>query len=301
VTSLTVVLPSQAGLLGQLLFEPTTYYVSSTATLKLNDGDLAGLGTVQVQVTSLRETTPEMVTLAETVTSSGLFQGSFPLSPGPLVAQDGILQTQNGDVLTAAYLDSNGGGGTSTTLLTTALVLLLDHLVLESRTSTGGLTPAPTYVETAGFPGVWANTTAKSGAPGLTGQGARWIGNAGLGSTATYRTIIPVGGSYDLAVTLPNSITGPNNHSPGVTWSITHAGPGGITTGAVDLSRTNALLTDKWLVLASNVPLPPAFEVRVTFTNNHAGSANTGNRFDMDAIRLSLVSLPVTLTDWTVE
>lgn len=35
--------------------------------------------------------------------------------------------------------------------------------------------------------------------------------------------------------------------------------------------------------------------------NNHTGSLNTGNRFNMDAVRLTLTALPVAVSEWGLD
>jgi uncharacterized lipoprotein YddW (UPF0748 family) len=298
VTSITIVLSNSAGTLS---FDQSSFFLGSTATLTLRDDDLAGQGTVPVSVSGNREATPETLVLTEETSSSGTFTGGILLSHLAVVNGDGLLQSESGDSISAVYLDADIGNGTSSTVTTTATVTLLQDIILESRLPDGNLPPASLYTETANFPGVWGNTSAKSTAPGLGGQGGRYIGNDGLGATATFRALVPVGGLYDVSITLPGAVNGPNNHSPGAGWRITHDGSGGETTGTVDISRFNTGMTNAWLSVATGIPYNLGSEFSLTITNNHAGTANTGNRLTVDAVRLSLTALPVAVSVWELD
>ncbi|MBX7246869.1 MAG: family 10 glycosylhydrolase [Candidatus Sumerlaeaceae bacterium] len=296
VTSVTIVLANREG---SLAFGQGSYVVGTTATLSLTDEDLSGNGTTTVTVKSVRETTPETITLTESMTTAGLFTGNVFLSGSTVVNGDGKVQVNNTDTLTASYFDADIGDGSSQTTTATASVALPGPIILESRTSGGGLTAAPTYEELTGSG--WTNTTAKSTASGLTGSGGRFIGNGGYGAVAVFRTTIAVGGYYDIAVTEPNQTNGPNVSSPGAGWRITHDGPGGETLGSVDLVCTNTLIANQWLTLATNVPYNAGTQATVTFTNNHLGTAGTLGRFNMDAVRFSINYAPVAVTRWELE
>jgi hypothetical protein len=77
--------------------------------LDLNSDPLVA-DTVQITVTSSTETTGEMVTLTETQVNTSVFTGSIATSGGP-PASDGVLQTADGDVITATYMDLDDGTG----------------------------------------------------------------------------------------------------------------------------------------------------------------------------------------------
>lgn len=88
---------------------------SDIVEIKLGDLDLnespTVAETVQVEVTSSTETTPEVVTLVETGLDTSIFRGSIATGPGSPVAGDGVLQAANGDLLTATYRDASAGTG----------------------------------------------------------------------------------------------------------------------------------------------------------------------------------------------
>ena len=89
-------------------------------SLTVSDVDLKGSGTVDIDITSTTETSAEVVTLNETSASSGVFRGQIDVDDGPPAA-DGRIQVQEGDVITATYIDLDDGlGGTNVTKTDTA-------------------------------------------------------------------------------------------------------------------------------------------------------------------------------------
>ena len=78
--------------------------------------------TTSVMIWSSTETTPEMVNMTETAKSSCVFRGSMELQDSAVPVRDGLLQVQNGDLITAAYFDANDGLGGSGYVFDYALV-----------------------------------------------------------------------------------------------------------------------------------------------------------------------------------
>lgn len=177
-----------------------------------------------------------------------------------------------------------------------ATVLVVAGLIIESRLPDGSVTPAPAYQENGT---TWAVTTAKSVASGVTGQGGRWTGTGSQGAYAIFTPTIVTAGDYNVYVTLPNATKGPNNASPGAGFLVVHNGPD--ISGTLDLSRTNTALTDKWYLLASKVRFAVGTAGSVRITNNNPASADSGQRFDMDAVKFEFDGLPVTLSVWQPE
>lgn len=291
---------------GSVALDRNTYYAGNVALVSVTDSDLEGSGTVTVNVASATEPGGENLVLTET-SPAGHFEGTFAVHFGAPTAADGILHTAVSETITAVYNDADAGGGNPGVSTATASIASPSPALVESRTAGGGLTPSPTYVE-FGNAGSWANTTAKSTAPGVVGSGGRFIGNNGLGAYAEFRPEITVPGYYDVQVTLPAASGGPspgfNNHSPGAGFDITHAL--GTTTGTFDLSRFNAAITDQWLTLASSVPFDEGTSGVVRITNNHVGTADSGNRFDADAVRFVFVAaypwfVPVSVSLWDLD
>lgn len=182
-----------------------------------------------------------------------------------------------------------------------ATVIAVANLIIESRlpsSAGGGTTPAPAYQEFLPNGGSWSVTTAKSTAAGLTGQGGRWTGTGSAGAYAIFTPTIATAGKYDVFITLPNATNGPNNSSPGAGFLIVHDGAD--ITGTFDLTRTNASIIDKWLLLASGVQFAAGTSGSIRITNNNASSADTLGRFDMDAVKVA-ISVPVTISNWSLE
>jgi len=162
--------------------------------------------------------------------------------------------------------------------------------IVESRTSGGGLTPSPTYVESAG---AMADTTSKSGAPGVTAPGSRY--GTTVNQTATFRPNLPSAGGYDVFVTLDDASSGSNNNA---LTGFTITGSGSPVTGQVRLVGTDGSLANTWKLLASDVPFAAGTAGTISFKNldGDGGGALTGNRFVMDAVKFQLSSTSV--DDW---
>ena len=99
---------------GRVTIEADAYACGAALAVRLVDMDLGGdpsaIETATVEVTSGTETLPERIVLTETAPDSSTFTGSIPLGSGP-AAQDGVLQSADGDVLTATYRDADDGTG----------------------------------------------------------------------------------------------------------------------------------------------------------------------------------------------
>ncbi len=104
---------------GAVAFDRTAYSCSSAIDLKLEDIDLAGLGSHLVLVTSSAGDM-ESVTLTETVSGSGVFTAILLTSTGALVTEDGTLQVSDGDTLVVQYNDADDGTGSSAVALDSA-------------------------------------------------------------------------------------------------------------------------------------------------------------------------------------
>ena len=267
---------------GRVEFDKAQYTFGETAQITLRDDDLEGSGTAEVLVASTTEPSGELVTLNETVTT-GIFTGTISLiSTGP-VNPDGALKVSPGDTMAASYADADDGSGNPAVATDTAQVVAPPDIILESRTPAGGLTPPPAYAEFITTAGAWANTVAKSTAAGLTGSGGRWTGDNSLGAYTVWQPTIATPGLYDVYITLPSAANGPNNDSPGAGFLIQHDGED--LSGTFDLSRFNTEITAQWYLLAADVKFAAGGGASLRITNNNPTSANTGQRFDMDAVK----------------
>lgn len=157
-------------------------------------------------------------------------------------------------------------------------------VIVESRTPSGGLTPAPTYTESIPM----GNTTSKSNAGGLLAPGARYSTNAGM--VATFRPDLPVGGTYSVYVTMG---AGTNNNSD-AQYTISGSDPD--ITGNVALKHTNSALVNKWLLLESGVSFDNGTDGFISFLNVNGNAG--GARFIMDAVKFELEESGV--DDWAL-
>ena len=266
---------------GQVALNKPQYQFNEWVHVSLVDDDLRGSGHATVHVQSNTEPAGETLTLDET-TTPGIFVGSVKVVGSGAVKPDGVVKVSVGDTLSVTYADADRGDGTPTTAVVTATIIAPPDIIIESRTPSGSLTPAPAYQEFITSGGAWANTTAKSLAPGLQAPGSRYTGSNSLGVYAVWRPTIISPGLYDVYITLANATRGPNNNSPGAGFVVQHAA--GTTSGTFDLSKTNADLTDKWMLLAQDVLLLEGTQGSLTIINNNPNSSST-QRFCMDAVK----------------
>lgn len=193
----------------------------------------------------------------------------------------------------------NGIGNSAYSNQVAVSVFYVSDIIVESRLPGGAVNGAPAYQESSGF-GSWNNTTAKSLATGLVGTGGRYTGTGSLGAYAIFAPTIVTEGFYDVFITCPNATNGPNVGSPGAGFQIVHNGTD--VTGTVDIVRTNSLVADTWFPLASSVHFDIGTGGYVKVTNNNTSSADSLNRFDMDAVKFAFVSpAPVAVSKFSVE
>jgi uncharacterized lipoprotein YddW (UPF0748 family) len=269
-----------------LTFDKPQYTFQEPVRVTLVDDDLSGAGSVPIVVRSTSEPTGETVMLEE-ATTAGIFQGSVLLRSVGAPVPNGVLRVAAGDTISTEYFDPDDGSGNPTTATATATVVAPQDIILESRRADGTLTPSPAYQEVPTSTSAWANTTAKSLAPGLVAPGSRFVGTGSLGAYAVWRPNIPVDGYYNVYITLANASRGPNNYSPGASFEMTQEGDAPVT-GTFDLSKTNTELTDKWYLLASEVSLGRGNLNSLTVRNNNPNSASN-QRFCMDAVKFVFV------------
>lgn len=172
-------------------------------------------------------------------------------------------------------------------------------VILESRTWSGGAPAA--YAEGLSGGGSWANTAAKSLVtnPSVRAVGGRFTGTGSNGSYATFTPNILRAGRYEVLVTGPNPVIGLNVGSPGTTIDV-RQGTTVLETRTYDNSRSNSTLADKWMSqsppLIREFPLGSTLSIRLT--NHNASSASTGQRFNVDAIRLHFAGYPSDVAEW---
>ncbi len=117
---------SRSGSLGQLTFSPAISLASVSTipsqvpvTVQVVDGDLAGLGSLTVQIISSAGDN-ETFTLPEQ--SPGRFaRSTLPLAAGAVVPSNGVLEVAAGVQFTLRYLDQNPGNNLPPTMLTASV------------------------------------------------------------------------------------------------------------------------------------------------------------------------------------
>ena len=130
---------SASGARGQLRFGPAFSLAAVSAiptnvpvTVEVIDSDLAGLGSLTVQIiSSLGDA--ETIVLPET--SSGRFaRNSLTIASGAIAQGNGILEVANGVQLTLRYVDQNPGNNLPPTMLTKVLTPTGNILLLPDTT-----------------------------------------------------------------------------------------------------------------------------------------------------------------------
>jgi hypothetical protein len=84
------------------------YSCSSLITVTMTDGNVGSPPTAAVVSTT--EAAPETVTLTRIAPGSTTYRGTITTTANPAAA-DGLLSVENGDTITATYIDSSDGGG----------------------------------------------------------------------------------------------------------------------------------------------------------------------------------------------
>jgi len=94
--------------IGGVNFDKLVYGMNDLVGIRVIDGDVAGTGKAQVEVSSLKETTPEPVSLTET-SVKGIFTGTISLSLG-VAKSDGKLEVGTDDTILVEYLEQTPAG-----------------------------------------------------------------------------------------------------------------------------------------------------------------------------------------------
>ena len=96
--------------LGRLSAEPRVLRCDATLNVRLADADLTGASSAQVSIAVVSGDS-EALTLLENAARLGTFSAQIDSSPGPATSGDGVLQVQDGDVVTLVYSDQDTGNG----------------------------------------------------------------------------------------------------------------------------------------------------------------------------------------------
>jgi predicted outer membrane repeat protein len=132
--------PSQ----GRIHLDHDYYSCNSVIVISVGDCDLAGQGSWSVTL----ETTGgdlEMVVLSENTPPVGVFLGTISATAGDPNIKDGMLQLSHGEIITAAYEDTNDGTGNPATATNTAEADCRGPLISNVMTESVGPEPAVTF------------------------------------------------------------------------------------------------------------------------------------------------------------
>ena len=116
-----------------------------TLSIQVSDADLAGQGTLDVQVVNDVTGETETITLTESAPAPGTFVGSLPTAFGTTSGAngDGSLNTQSGDTVTVTYNDTfTAAGGTASATATDTVTGGATGVVTITPSSTPGDTLA---------------------------------------------------------------------------------------------------------------------------------------------------------------
>jgi hypothetical protein len=119
--------------LGGVNFDRLVYGMNDLVDIRVIDGDVAGTGKAQVEVSSMKETTPEPVTLIET-SVKGIFTGTFGLSLGQPKA-DGKLEVGPDDTILVEYLETSPAGTRTATAKVDAKAPVITELRVTDVTT----------------------------------------------------------------------------------------------------------------------------------------------------------------------
>ncbi len=115
---------TQVASAGSLNFIQERYTAGQIAELKLTDADLAGQGSVTIEL-STDTGDVESLTMIETL--PGRFAGAIPIREAAVIAGNDQLDALGGVLLAATYLDADDGKGHSVTVRDTARIIVDDY------------------------------------------------------------------------------------------------------------------------------------------------------------------------------
>jgi hypothetical protein len=104
---------------GFIYFDADDYEVGETVTITVGDIDLVGGGPINVQLVSSSGDT-ETVTLTESPTLDGIFQGTISTAGVPATPGNGVLSVTALNIINVTYNDADDGTGTPAVVTDTA-------------------------------------------------------------------------------------------------------------------------------------------------------------------------------------
>lgn len=112
---------------GFIQFSEEIYEVGEAVTITVGDIDLAGLGPINVQVTSSGGDV-ETVTLSESPTEQGIFEGTISSGASLVAPGNGFLEVARGNIISVTYNDADDGTGTPAVVTDSAEIVQFDTI-----------------------------------------------------------------------------------------------------------------------------------------------------------------------------
>jgi subtilisin family serine protease len=134
--AIAAVVPSQ----GYISFDRGYYACSGIVSVLLIDYDLRGQGTQTVNITTSGGDS-ETLLLTKDVRRPGIFTGTISIFAKHVKTEDGKLQVQHDQIITAIYEDANDGMGEPAVVTDTAVVDCIGPVVLDVQMGFPGREP----------------------------------------------------------------------------------------------------------------------------------------------------------------
>ncbi len=128
---------------GKVVFRRDVYSCDAQIQIILNDLNLIGCGTQDVNVTT-EGGDLEIVTLAES-NLPGVYEGKIWTQPGPPTPADGLIQLSHGEKITVTYYDQDDGTGTPAVARDTAVADCRAPVITNVQIDAPGPEPTVTF------------------------------------------------------------------------------------------------------------------------------------------------------------
>jgi subtilisin-like proprotein convertase family protein len=97
---------------GTVALDEDVYSCNDTLVVSLHDDNIPGdPPTITLELSSVTEPVPELVTLTQIAPGDGRYEGTFSTTSDPPAGTDGSLSVIDGDTLTVTYVDADDGAG----------------------------------------------------------------------------------------------------------------------------------------------------------------------------------------------
>jgi len=170
------------------------YELGDNISISVSDLDLAGTGSLSIALTS-SDGDSETISLTESGTILGLFEGSILSAGGGITAGDGTLQVANGSTITVTYNDLDDGTGNPALVTDTAqVVTFVDIFNADFSDNSGNPSLDGFTIDNTGAPvsGLWHLSTGRGNQPNHSADDSIYFGqNEGPNG----------GGNYDVGHT----------------------------------------------------------------------------------------------------